>query len=301
MRVEGKDEVRLCPSPLPEVADSRLPDLDPENYRAFIFKSFFFLHTYNINHTSSDNLRIPHNAQQTYGITCTPPESIATTYQQTPKFARPKGVHQAIGHQPASTTPRTSIMKLFSAVHEFEYSWEEVSSANWQKYGPWNNKSEHVIAVDTLSRTLDPKTHILRTERLITCKQSAPQFVRTILGSQDTSLVYEVSYVDPAAKRVTMCSQNMTWSDLLSVQETVAYTPTIGDAKTTRFEQTARVTALCGGWQRIKNTIEEVTVERFRQNAARGKEGFERVLAISREVFAEQREQRRREQGRAAL
>ena len=108
-------------------------------------------------------------------------------------------------------------------------------------------------------------------------------------------MVYEVSYVDPAAKKVTMCSQNMTWSELLSVQETVVYTPSRTAGKTT-FNQHAKIIALCGGWQKIKNTIEEFTVERFRQNAARGQEGFERVLAISREVFAEQREQKRREQ-----
>lgn len=185
-------------------------------------------------------------------------------------------------------------MKIFSTTHTFDYSWEEVSAANWRKYGPWNNKSEHVIAVDTLTRSIDPVTHILRTERLITCKQTAPQWVRTFLGAEDTSLVYEVSYVDPAAKKVTMCSQNLTWSELLSVQETVTYRP--GGSGRTAFEQQAKIIALCGGWQKIKNTIEDVTVERFKQNAARGREGFERVLAISREVFAEQREQRRREQ-----
>lgn len=90
-----------------------------------------------------------------------------------------------------------------------------------------------------------------------------------------------------------MCSQNMTWSDLLSVQETVVYRPSQVVGKTV-FEQQAKIIALCGGWQKIKNTIEDVTVERFRQNAAKGREGFERVLAISREVFGEQREQRRR-------
>ena len=184
-------------------------------------------------------------------------------------------------------------MKIFSTNHEFDYTWEEVSTANWRKYGPWNNKSSHVIGVDTVSRTLDPSTNILRTERLITCKQSTPQWVRTILGGQDTSLVYEVSYVDPAAKKVTMCSQNMTWSDLLSVQETVVYTPS-KIAGQTAFQQEAKIIALCGGWQKIKNTIEEFTVERFRQNAVKGREGFERVLAISREVFAEQREQQQR-------
>lgn len=63
-------------------------------------------------------------------------------------------------------------MKVFSNKVTYNYSWDEVSTANWTKYGPWNNKSEHVIAVDTLSREVDPATGILRTERLITCKQN---------------------------------------------------------------------------------------------------------------------------------
>lgn len=181
-------------------------------------------------------------------------------------------------------------MRIYSSSHEFAYSWDEVSTANWRKYCPWNDKSTHVIGVDTLSRKLDPTTGILRTERLITCKQSAPQWLRTFLGSQDTSLVYEVSYVNPQEKKVVMCSQNLTWSELISVQETVVYRPAPNSAsKKTIFEQQAKIIALCGGWQKIKNTIEEFTVERFGQNAAKGREGFEKVLAISREVFAEER------------
>ena len=186
-------------------------------------------------------------------------------------------------------------MKIFSSRHEFAYSWAEVSTANWVKYCPWNDKSTHVIGVDTLSRHLDTQTGILRTERLITCKQSAPQWLRMFLGSccsQDTSLVYEVSYVDPRAERVTMCSQNLTWSDLLSVQETVVYVPSSKEPGKTVFDQHAKIIALCGGWQKIKNTIEDFTVERFRQNAKTGQEGFERVLAVSREVFAEERRKR---------
>jgi len=192
-------------------------------------------------------------------------------------------------------------MRIFSSRHEFAYSWEEVSTCNWRKYCPWNDKSDHVIAVDTLSRTLDPATNILRTERLITCKQAAPKWIKSILGSGDESMVYEVSYVDPKAKKVTMCSQNMTWSDVISVQEKVVYTPSLIGIGKTNFEQSAKIIALCGGWQKIKNTIEEFSVERFRQNAARGREGFERVLKISREVFAEQREQAQQEKMAARM
>jgi len=184
-------------------------------------------------------------------------------------------------------------MKYFQQTVNFDYSWEEVSTSNWCKYGPWNEKTPHVIAVDTLSRTVDPQTGILRTERLITCKQSTPKWINTILGGQDTSMVYETSYVDPVSKKLTMCSMNMTWADLLNVRETCVYQPSPSSTASvprTQFSQRAEITALCGGWQKIKNSIEQFTVERFQQNAIKGKEGFEMVLQRARQVFQEQRE-----------
>lgn len=183
-------------------------------------------------------------------------------------------------------------MKVFSSTCTFDYTWAEVSTANWRKYCPWNDKSTHVIAVDTLSRSVDEATGILRTERLITCKQTAPAWVRSLLGGSDTSHVFEVSYVDPTAQKVTMVSTNLTWSNILKVRETVTYSP-VRDEKggeKTSFGQEAKITALCGGWQKIKTKIEEASVERFGENALKGREGFEAVLAMSRRVFGEERE-----------
>jgi hypothetical protein len=194
-------------------------------------------------------------------------------------------------------------MKFFTSSVTFDYSWDEVSTAIWRKYCPWNDKSTHVIAVDTLSRTVDAATGILRTERLITCQQTPPQWLRTIMGSGEDcgiSHVYEASYVDAAGRTVTMVSQNLTWNNLVSVQEEVVYRPQ--GAHRTRFEQTARITALCGGWQRIKNKIEEQLERRFCENAIKGREGFERVLEMSRLVFDEEREARRiLERGKMAV
>ncbi|KAI1913670.1 Phospholipid metabolism protein [Ophidiomyces ophidiicola] len=182
-------------------------------------------------------------------------------------------------------------MKVFASECTFDYSWEEVSTANWQKYCPWNNKSTHVVAVDVLSRTLDPTSGILRTERLITCNQSAPQWILNLFGGSSTSHVYEVSYVDAAAKKVTMSSSNLTWSNVLNVKETVTYQPSkLRPTIKTDFKQDAQITALCGGWQKVKNKIEELSIETFSQNAKKGREGFETVLEMSRRVFREQRE-----------
>ncbi|KFY11272.1 hypothetical protein V492_04547 [Pseudogymnoascus sp. VKM F-4246] len=178
-------------------------------------------------------------------------------------------------------------MKVFSNACNFDYSWEEVSTANWRKYCPWNDKSTHVIAVDTLSRHVDSDTGILRTERLITCKQSAPKWLLAMMGGNETSHVLETSYVDPQSKKVTMCSTNLTFANLIAVQETVIYRPTC-DAKT-EFHQEAKVTAVCGGWQKIKTAVEEATVCQFQKNAIKGREGFEAVLEMSRLAFSEEK------------
>ncbi|KAL8695308.1 MAG: hypothetical protein Q9218_000207 [Villophora microphyllina] len=184
-------------------------------------------------------------------------------------------------------------MRVFSSKYTFDYSWEEVSTANWRKYCPWNDKSTHVIAVDTLSREVDPATGILRTERLITCTQSAPAWVVALLGGSNTSHVYETSYVSPAEKRVSMCSTNLTWANILRVRETVIYQPDLSASspghERTEFVQDARITALCGGWQKIRTKIEEASIERFGENARRGREGFEAVLEMSRRVFGEEK------------
>jgi len=181
-------------------------------------------------------------------------------------------------------------MKVFSNDETFDYSWEEVSTANWRKYCPWNDKSTHVIAVDTLSRSVDPESGVLRTERLITCKQSAPKWLASLMGGNETSHVFETSYVDPTSKKVTMISSNMTFQNIISVQETVVYQPL--SATRTQFVQQAKVTALCGGWQKVKNAVEDATVTRFGENARKGKEGFEAVLEMSRRVFREEREKK---------
>lgn len=108
------------------------------------------------------------------------------------------------------------------------------------------------------------------------------------MGGCDTSLVFETSYVDPETKKVTMCSTNMTFSNIINVQETVVYQPL--SAHKTQFEQEAKITAVCGGWQKIKTAVEEASVDAFRKNAAKGREGFETVLEMYKKAFSEERE-----------
>jgi len=114
------------------------------------------------------------------------------------------------------------------------------------------------------------------------------------MGGNDTSHVFETSYVDPESKKVTMVSSNMTFQNIISVRETVIYQP-ISETRT-HFSQYAQITALCGGWQKIKNAVEDASVSAFSENARKGKEGFEAVLEMSRRVFREEKEKEMRAQ-----
>lgn len=110
----------------------------------------------------------------------------------------------------------------------------------------------------------------------------------SIMGGNDTSHVFEISYVDPALKKVTMVSSNMTFNNIISVRETVTYQPL--SPTRTQFVQEAQITALCGGWQKVKNAVEDASINAFKENAKKGREGFEAVLEMSRRVFREERE-----------
>lgn len=167
-------------------------------------------------------------------------------------------------------------MKLFSSEHLFNYSWEQVTAANWQKYP--NELSTHVVAVDILGRTIDQEKRILRTERLLTCKQPVPKWLSYLTGGLDHSYVREVSEVDLINKTLVMKSHNLTMNHLLEVNETVIYRPDkdLPQARTL-FDQSAEIRAYAS-FKKICEKIEDWSVERFGQNAIIGKRGFELVL-----------------------
>lgn len=183
-------------------------------------------------------------------------------------------------------------MKIFSSTHCFHYPWEEVSAANWKKYP--NEMSSHVVAVDVLRREIDATSGVLRTERLITCKQAIPGWILVLVGGADVSYVREVSEVDPTSRTVTMRSGNLTMNHLLSVYETVVYSASPEDPENvTVFNQEAQITAYAS-FRRLCNKIEDWSVDRFHQNALRGKQGFESVLEkvtqkVSEGVFREEK------------
>ncbi|KAJ2962646.1 hypothetical protein NQZ79_g2287 [Umbelopsis isabellina] len=188
-------------------------------------------------------------------------------------------------------------MKLFKSVHTYDYPWSLVSAANWQKYP--NEHCPHVQAVDVLDRRVDPETGILVTERLITVKQNVPTIMlkvyknsdigqlriegcsNTILlqlmGTGHTQYVREISRIDPKQKTMNMDSINLTLSNYMSVAESITYEEHPIEPSKTQFTQQAAISAGTK-LSRWASLVEDFSANRFSQNAATGREGFNEVL-----------------------
>lgn len=179
-------------------------------------------------------------------------------------------------------------MKLFQNSCDFEYPWEQVTAANWKKYP--NEVSTHVVAVDVLKRELVDDGKKLVSERLITIKQGVPRWIMMMVGGSNVSYVREISTVDMKAKTLTLRSCNITYSNILKVYETVRYSPHPEDPENrTLFEQEAQITAYAA-ISRICNKMEDWSVQRFHDNAMKGKQGFDSVLEVFNQHWR-QREQ----------
>jgi len=166
-------------------------------------------------------------------------------------------------------------MKIFEASHHYAYDWSQVTLAHWQKYP--NPLTRHVVHVDVLKREVDPVTGLLRTERLITCQQKIPALIRKIIGGEDLTYAYEISFADSKAQTLTSHSVNLTYSNLMRVEETCTYRQDGMDASQTLFYQEAKITAF-GALQKFAEYVEDISLKRFGENAAMGKRGFEQVL-----------------------
>lgn len=179
-------------------------------------------------------------------------------------------------------------MKLFQNSCNFEYPWEQVTAANWKKYP--NEVSTHVVAVDVLRREVMDGGNKLVSERLITIKQGVPRWILMMVGGSNVSHVREISTVDLETRTLTLRSCNLTYSNIMKVFETVRYSPHPEDPENrTLFEQEAQITAYAS-ISRLCNKMEEWSVQRFRDNAMKGKQGFDSVLQVFNEHWR-QREQ----------
>jgi ABC-type enterochelin transport system substrate-binding protein len=95
-----------------------------------------------------------------------------------------------------------------------------------------------------------------------------------MLGGDDISYAYEVHEIDPKTQTHTIKSVNLTYANLMRVEETCTYQPA---QDKTIFLQEAKIAAF-GAISRFAHYVEDFSVKRFCENATVGRMGFEKVL-----------------------
>ncbi|PAV22247.1 MSF1-domain-containing [Pyrrhoderma noxium] len=168
-------------------------------------------------------------------------------------------------------------MHYFNQSFSFNHPWSHVIIGMWHKYP--NPHCSHVLSVDVLDRSIDPVTGIVRTERILGCKQKAPTWILKIFGGSEDAFVREVSFIDPATQTCSITSVNLSLSQFATCNERILYSPSTSHPRSqTAFSQTAEIQARMALWRSVSDKLEHWLAERFEQNALKGKLGFSDVL-----------------------
>ncbi|XP_069906617.1 PRELI domain containing protein 3A isoform X3 [Oryctolagus cuniculus] len=120
------------------------------------------------------------------------------------------------------------------------HPWDTVIKAAMRKYP--NPMNPCVVGVDVLERGVDGRGR-LHSLRLLSTEWGLPSLVRAILGTSRTlTYIKEHSVVDPAEKKMELCSTNITLTNLVSVNERLVYTPHPENPDMTVLTQEAIIT-----------------------------------------------------------
>eukprot|EP00002_Diphylleia_rotans_P005899 TRINITY_DN15127_c0_g1_i1.p1 TRINITY_DN15127_c0_g1~~TRINITY_DN15127_c0_g1_i1.p1 ORF type:complete len:171 (+),score=23.47 TRINITY_DN15127_c0_g1_i1:94-606(+) len=164
-------------------------------------------------------------------------------------------------------------MRQFTREYVVQYPWDQVTLASWKKYP--NPMSPHVISVDITDRNVDPTTGVLHSERLIATQLNIPRWLHTVSGG-DTCFVAETSRVDPSQREMTLETNNISFSGLMSVHEVCTYSPHPENEKWTIFRQTVTVKAFTYG---VASAVEHWCINRYLETSQKGKDVIDSVCA----------------------
>ncbi|TNN66368.1 PRELI domain containing protein 3B [Liparis tanakae] len=164
-------------------------------------------------------------------------------------------------------------MKIWTSEHIFNHPWETVTKAAMQKYP--NPMNPNVIGVDVLDRSID-KQGRLHSHRLLGTDWGLPSIVKTIIGNARTyTYVQEHSVVDPKEKIFELQSTNITFTNLVSVDERITYKPHPEDQEKTILTQEAIISVKGVS---LSSYLEGVLASSMSANAGKGREAMEWVI-----------------------
>ncbi|KAM9410319.1 PRELI domain containing protein 3B [Pholidichthys leucotaenia] len=164
-------------------------------------------------------------------------------------------------------------MKIWTSEHIFNHPWEMVIKAAMQKYP--NPMNPSVVGVDVLDRNIDRQGR-LHSKRLLSTEWGLPSIVKSLIGSSRTyTYVQEQSVVDPKEKTFELQSSNITFTNMVSVDERLTYKPHPEDPEKTILTQEAIISVKGVS---LSSYLEGVMASTISSNAGKGREAMEWVI-----------------------
>ncbi|XP_049608915.1 PRELI domain containing protein 3B [Syngnathus scovelli] len=164
-------------------------------------------------------------------------------------------------------------MKIWASEHIFNHPWETVTKAAMQKYP--NPMNPNVFGVDVLDRRVDTEGR-LHSKRLLSTEWGLPAIAKSIIGLTRTcTYVQEHSVVDPTQKIFELKSTNISFTNLVSVDEKLTYKPHPQDADKTVLTQEALISVKGVS---LSSYLEGLMANSMSVNAGKGREAMEWVI-----------------------
>nr|XP_033769974.1 PRELI domain containing protein 3B isoform X1 [Geotrypetes seraphini] len=164
-------------------------------------------------------------------------------------------------------------MKIWTSEHVFDHPWEKVTTAAMQKYP--NPMNPCVVGVDVMNRHVD-STGKLHSDRLLSTEWGIPSLVKSIIGaSRSKTYVREHSVVDPVEKTFELRSSNITFTNMVSVDERLIYKPHPQDPYKTILTQEAIISVKGVS---LSSYLEGLMANTISSNANKGRDAMEWVI-----------------------
>ncbi|CAL8254160.1 unnamed protein product [Arctogadus glacialis] len=164
-------------------------------------------------------------------------------------------------------------MKLWASEHIFNHPWETVTKAAMQKYP--NPMNPNVFGVDVLARGVDAAGR-LHSSRLLTADWGMPSMAMSMIGiTRSFTYAQEHSIVDPKEKTFELKSTNISFTNIISVDEKLTYKPHPDDPEKTMLTQEAQINVKAIS---LSSYLEGVIAKSISANANKGREAMEWVI-----------------------
>ncbi|XP_049321044.1 PRELI domain-containing protein 1, mitochondrial-like [Astyanax mexicanus] len=161
----------------------------------------------------------------------------------------------------------------FSFVGLLKGTWNQVSTAFWQKYP--NPYSTNVLTEDVIFREVTPDNRLL-SRRLLTKTGPVPRWAESFLPSFTAYYVIEDSVVDPVNKTIVTSTRNTSHTHFISVKEQCVYRVNPEDSNWTEISKKAWISSSMFG---LSKRVKELGLARVKDTVPNTMKGFEYILA----------------------